>query len=52
LIADGHDQFPANLPPPDRDALLMAVRQRRRERLVLHIARAIALDLHRAEQRE
>jgi hypothetical protein len=50
LIADGQDAFPADLPPPDRDRLLAEVRRRRRDRLVEHIARAIALDLRRAAQ--
>jgi hypothetical protein len=45
LIADGSDAFPADLPPPDQDRLLSAVQRRRRDRLVLHIARAIAHDL-------
>lgn len=45
LIADGRDVFPADLPLPDRDRLLMEVRRRRRDRLVLHIARVIAHDL-------
>jgi hypothetical protein len=44
LIAGG-DLFPADLPPPDRDRLLAEVRRRRRDRLVRHIARAIARDL-------
>jgi hypothetical protein len=48
LIADGREQFPTSLPPPDRDRLLAAVRRRRRDRLVQHIARAIALDLRGA----
>jgi hypothetical protein len=52
LIADGRDQFPADLPPPDRDRLLAKVRRRRHDRLVQHIARAIALDLRGAEQLE
>jgi hypothetical protein len=52
LIADGRDQFPADLLPPDRDRLLAEVRRRRRQRLVQHIARAIALDLHGAAQPE
>jgi len=49
LIAVGRDAFPVDLPPPDRDSLLAAVRRRRRDRLVLHIARAIACDLRVAE---
>ena len=50
LIADGRDSFPADLAPPDRDRLLAEVRRRRRDRLVLHIARAIACDLRGATQ--
>jgi hypothetical protein len=45
LIADGYDHFPVDLAPSDRMRLLAEVRRRRRERLVRHIARAIALDL-------
>ena len=45
LIADGRDAFPADLPPPDRDQLRAEVRRRRRDRLVRHIARALALEL-------
>jgi hypothetical protein len=48
LIANGHDQFPTEVAQPDRDRLLAAVRRRRRDRLVQHIAGLIALDLHRA----
>ena len=48
LIADGYDAFPADLTPPDRDRLRAEVCRRRRQRLVQHIARAIALDLHGA----
>jgi hypothetical protein len=48
LIADGRDSFPAGLSPPDRDCLLAAVWRRRRDRLVLHIARAITCDLRGA----
>src|SRR5262249_50888357 len=48
LIADGQASFPADLPPIDQDRLRAAVQRRRRNRLVRHIARAIALDLRRA----
>jgi len=47
LIADSRDGFPDNLPPPDRERLLAAVRVRLRGRLVRHIARAIAARLRR-----
>jgi hypothetical protein len=50
LIADGSAQFPADLAPPDRDRLLAEVSRRRRDRLIQHIARAVALDLRGAEQ--
>jgi hypothetical protein len=52
LIAGGRDRFPPDLPPSDRDRLLTEVRRRRRDRLVQHIARAIALDLGGMEQTE
>jgi hypothetical protein len=52
LIADGRDQFPSDLPPPDRDRLLAEVRRRRRDRLVQHIGHAIALHLSGAERPE
>jgi hypothetical protein len=48
LIADGGDQFPTNLPRPAQDRLLEDVRRRRRERLVQHIALAIALHVRGA----
>jgi hypothetical protein len=51
VIVDGHDQFPIELPPPDRDRFLAAVRRRRRDRLVQHIAHAIALALRGAARR-
>jgi hypothetical protein len=47
LIADGRDVFPDDLPSPDRDRLLAAVRDALRSRLVRLIARAIAARLHR-----
>jgi hypothetical protein len=50
LIADGRDPFPADLLPPDRDRLLVEVSRRRRDRLIQHIARAIALDLRGAKK--
>jgi hypothetical protein len=46
LIAAAQDAFPADLAQPDRDRLAAAVRQLLRERLVRHLAAAIALDLH------
>jgi hypothetical protein len=52
LIADGRDSFPADLPRSDRDLLLAEVRRRRRDRLVQHIARVIALDLRDGAQPE
>jgi hypothetical protein len=47
LIADGRDNFPGDLPSPDRDVLLAAVRQQLRGRLIRLIARAIAARLYR-----
>jgi hypothetical protein len=47
LIADRRGEFPADLPPPDRDRLLAGVRQQLRARLVRLIARALAQNLHR-----
>jgi hypothetical protein len=41
-IADGRDEFPADLGEPDRSALAEAVRARLRDRLVRLVARAIA----------
>jgi hypothetical protein len=41
-IADGRDEFPADLAEPDRSALADAVRLRLRDRLVRLVARAIA----------
>jgi len=41
-IADGRDEFPADLAEPDRSALAEAVRARLRDRLVRLVARAIA----------
>lgn len=52
LIADGGDRFPANLPRADQNRLAAEVRRRRRERLIRHIARVIALDLRHAERKE
>ena len=42
LIADGRDAFPSRLADPDRSAPEDLVRVRLRERLIRHIARAIA----------
>ena len=47
MIADGRGEFPTGLAPPDRDRLLAAVRRRLRDRMVRHIARAIAARLRR-----
>jgi hypothetical protein len=41
-IADGRDEFPADLADPDRSVLAAAVRARLRDRLVRLVARAIA----------
>jgi hypothetical protein len=41
-IADGRDEFPADLPEPDRSTLAEAVRVRLRDRLIRLVARAIA----------
>ncbi len=48
-IADGRDEFPADLGGPDRAALADAVRGRLRDRLVRLVARAIAVRLARAD---
>lgn len=48
-IADGRDEFPADLGEPDRSALADAVRVRLRDRLVRLVARAIAGRLARAD---
>jgi hypothetical protein len=44
-IADGRDEFPADLSEPDRSALADAVRRGLRDRLVRYIARAVASRL-------
>lgn len=49
-IADGRDEFPADLGEPDRSALADAVRVRLRDRLVRHVARAIAGRLARPQE--
>jgi hypothetical protein len=41
-IADGRDEFPTDLPEPDRSTLAEAVRVRLRDRLIRLVARAIA----------
>ena len=46
LIAEGHGDFPVDLAPPERDWLLVEVRSHLRDRLVHHIARAIAASVH------
>jgi len=48
-IADGRDEFPADLGEPDRSVLADAVRVRLRDRLVRHVARAIAGRLARVD---
>ncbi len=48
-IADGRDEFPADLVEPDRSALADAVRLRLRDRLVRLVARAIAARLARRD---
>jgi hypothetical protein len=45
MIADGRGEFPTGLAALDHDQLLAAVRQRLRDRMVRHIARAIAARL-------
>src|SRR5205823_14082846 len=47
LIADGRDEFPADLDQLDRTALLAAVRRRLRERLIRLVARAVAARIYR-----
>jgi hypothetical protein len=47
LIADGRGEFPAELPPPERDRIAAEVRRRLRDRLLRFIARQIARDLGR-----
>lgn len=47
LIAAGQAEWPVDLPEVDSQRLVQLVRQRLRQRLVLHVARQIALDLHR-----
>lgn len=41
-IAEGRDEIPADLADPDRTALAEAVHGRLRDRLIRHVARAIA----------
>lgn len=45
MIAEGRGEFPTGLAALDHDQLLAAVRQRLRDRMVRHIARAIAASL-------
>src|SRR5437016_2203315 len=47
LIADGRGEVPDDLPPADRDRLGAAAIRRLRDRLVRHIARAVAREIHR-----
>ena len=44
-IADGQDEFPADLSDPDRSVLAEAVRRGLRDRLLRHVARAVACQL-------
>ena len=48
LVADGKDEIPADLPPADRQRLVVEVRRALRDRLMDLVAHAIALDLMRA----
>jgi hypothetical protein len=48
LIADGQAEWPADLAEPAASELTLAVRRRRRSRLVKLIARLIAADIVRA----
>jgi hypothetical protein len=47
LVADGELPFPGNLPLERKQRLLSEVQRRRRDRLVRHVARAIAEDILR-----
>ncbi len=49
LVASGAVPVPAGLPVDQLRELIRKVGELRRQRLVQHIARAIALDLHRGE---
>jgi hypothetical protein len=46
-IAEGRDGMPDDLPPPDRDRLAAEVWRRLRDRLIRHVARAIAAQIRR-----
>ena len=48
-IADGRDEFPVDLPEPDRSVLADAVRRCLRDRLLRLVARAIAERLARPD---
>lgn len=47
LVARGEVAFPAGLTQGQEETLLQAVRQRRRQRLVQFVARAIAQEIRR-----
>jgi hypothetical protein len=51
LIAEGRGEIPSDLAPTYRDRLVLAARRRLRDRLVQHIARAIAARLGRDDGR-
>lgn len=48
LVARGEVAFPTGLTEGQEESLLQAVRQRRRQRLVQVIARAVAQDIRRS----
>lgn len=47
LIANGQGEVPFDLSGADRQNLCEEVRRRRRDRLILHLARVLALNLRR-----
>jgi hypothetical protein len=47
MIADGRCEIPNDLRPADQKRLSQGVRRRLRERLLRHVARAIAQQFHR-----
>ena len=53
LIAERGGEFPSELAPSDQERLVVAVRSRLRQRMIRHIARAVAANLRRdAESRQ
>lgn len=50
LVACGDLPVPVDLHPDQLENLVRAVRRRRRDRLVDHVARAIALDIARSRE--